>query len=125
MRNKLSAYLIFGAAVFTVISPAWAKYPEHWTGKIEGGNGDLTITSSDNGLQGDLDIGGPGCAGNVTGPALETDTDILILKSDDTGSCVVHLKKSGSKIVSSSEDDCISLHGAACAFSGAKMTKAN
>ncbi|GBQ66243.1 hypothetical protein [Komagataeibacter swingsii] len=125
MRNKLSAYLIFGATVFTVISPAWAKYPEHWTGKIEGGDGDLTIQSNNNGLEGDMDIGGPGCGGELSGPALETNTDILILKSDDTGSCVIHLKKAGSKIVSSSEDGCYPFHGVSCAFSGANMTKAN
>jgi hypothetical protein len=100
--------------------PGWAGT---YQGKAEGNNaeGTLKIRPASRGrINVAVDIGAPGCAGdvtfrNVTAP--QGDTLVLSRPEGEDGQCHLTLKRGG-KSIAIHEENCTNYHGFECSFEG-------
>jgi hypothetical protein len=71
-----------------------------------------------------VEVGGPGCGGQVEGMGIAANNrmTVIVPVSEGSGQCRVQLDRNGSTLSMDESDDCLGMHGAQCRFE-ARVTR--
>lgn len=99
------------------LDPA-ASFAGSYRGQFDGGNGTVTIRGKSPAYQAEINVVGEGgCVAEAKGSATARGNSLVMTLQSPDGRCTITMARSGTTL-RMSEQNCSSLHGMSCGFSG-------